>query len=240
LNWPIRYAEAVRWHAQGLPWWRSSPPRRLKDLRSGRRRRDEAVALTFDDGPDPTFTPQVLRVLSDLDVHATFFMCGLAAERDPALVRAVAEAGHTIGGHTWHHRDVRGLSSAAWEYEVDRTHRLLEQLSGREIRYFRPPWCEYDRAALDRLRARQLTPVLFSSSGGDWTTTDPASITTNVLRSLQPGAIVLLHDGCGDLLDPRSQPSADLQRDRSGTIEALPGIVAGVRAAGLDCTALPS
>jgi peptidoglycan-N-acetylglucosamine deacetylase len=202
--------------------------------------RDAEVALTFDDGPDPTFTPEVLRVLSDLDVRATFFMCGLAAEREPSLVRAVAEAGHTIGGHTWHHRDIRGLPPEAWEAEVDRTHRLLQELAGREIHYFRPPWCEYDRAALVRLRARQLTPVLFSASGGDWTTTDPAIIASNVLGSLQPGAIVLLHDGCGDLLDPEAPPSGHLQRDRSGTVAALPSIVEGVRAAGLRCTALPT
>jgi peptidoglycan-N-acetylglucosamine deacetylase len=235
-----RYAEGARWHLQGLPWWRAYPPRRVKDLHPRRSGGDHPVALTFDDGPDPTYTPQVLDVLDGLGVKATFFMCGLAAERHPQLVRAVAREGHTIGGHTWHHVGVRGMSPATWEAEVDRTHGLLEELTGRPIRYFRPPWCEYDPATIERLRARNLVPVLFSASGRDWETTEPGKIVESISEGLQPGAIVLLHDACGDVLRTDGEPPSGTVRDRSATVSALPMLVARIRAAGLSCSALPS
>jgi peptidoglycan-N-acetylglucosamine deacetylase len=212
----------------------------VKDLHPRRTGGDHPVALTFDDGPDPTYTPRILDVLDELGIRATFFMCGLAAERHPQLVRDVAGEGHTIGGHTWHHVDVRGLSPATWEAEVDRTHRLLEELTGRPIRYFRPPWCAYDTTTIDRLRARDLVPILFSASGRDWETTDPSAIADHVSDGLQPGAIVLLHDACGDLLTPGVDPPASTVTERAATVEALAIVVERIRRAGLRCAELPT
>jgi peptidoglycan-N-acetylglucosamine deacetylase len=234
-----RYVEGARWHLQGLSWWRAYPPRRVKDLHPRRSGAHHPVALTFDDGPDPTYTPQVLDVLDRLGVKATFFMCGLAAERFPQLVREVAREGHTIGGHTWHHIGVRGMSIATWEAEVLRTHRLLEDLTGRPVRYFRPPWCEYDPATIERLRAHDLVPILFSASGRDWETTDHTAVADSVSEGLQPGAIVLLHDACGDLLTPGAGPPAGTITERAATVEALPLVVERIRRAGLHCAELP-
>jgi peptidoglycan-N-acetylglucosamine deacetylase len=236
---PSEYAEAIRWRVEGLRWWHSSPPRRLKDLgpRGGRPAR--SVALTFDDGPDPVHTPQVLSTLADHDVRATFFLCGAAAEHHPELVRAITAEGHTIGGHTWHHVDVRGLSSAAWAREVDATHDLLAGLTGHPIRWFRPPWGDHDRAARRRLAERAIVPILFSSLGFDWLTDDADAIVGAVTDSLQPGAIVLLHDGCGDLLSPESRLPEGAPLDRTATVAALPRIIEAVEARGYGCVALP-
>jgi peptidoglycan-N-acetylglucosamine deacetylase len=224
-----------------LPGTRAFPPRRLKDLRPrGTGGDDDAIALTFDDGPDPDVTPSILATLSDRGVRATFFMCGLSAERHPDLVRAVAGEGHVIGGHTWHHLDVRTFSDEEWRSEIDRTHDLLRSLSRREVRYFRPPWLAIDDAAFPRLRQRHLIPVFASASGSDWLTDDPRAIERQVADELHKGAIVLLHDACGDLLPPGAQLPAGMVASRAATAAALPGILDAVRDAGVRCVALPS
>jgi peptidoglycan-N-acetylglucosamine deacetylase len=225
---------------KGSNWWRSFPPRRMKDLRPRRFGSDDTVALTFDDGPDPMATPAVLRSLADLGIKATFFMCGVAAQRHPDLVRRAADEGHTIGGHTWHHRDVRTLSDDTWRTEVDRTHELLESLTGTAVRYFRPPGGHYDRRTLQRLRERQLIPVLWSAHGLDWETDDAGLIASRVTEGLQPGAIVLLHDASGDLHLPGATLSERVVLDRTGTVNAIPLITRHLQQSGLRCVALPA
>lgn len=239
MRGPSRYTAAIRWRLEARPWWRSFPPLRLKDLPTSELLPTSSAAITFDDGPDPAYTPSILATLADRGVRATFFLCGLAAEREPDLVRDIAAEGHTIGGHTWHHVDVRGLEEDRWQREVLDTNHLLESLTGRPVRYFRPPWSAYDATTLERLARDQLLPVLFSSLGFDWSSDDPRAITYEVTRSLQPGAIVLLHDGCGDLLRSGDLLPADVIPDRSATVAALPGILDAVEAAGLRCVALP-
>jgi peptidoglycan-N-acetylglucosamine deacetylase len=233
-----RYAAAVRWRVEGLPWWRSFPPRRLKDIGDHRPNAASTVALTFDDGPDPAYTPPILATLSDRDVRATFFVCGLSAERHPELIRAIVAEGHTIGGHTWHHVDIRGSSDETWDREVDRTHRLIEAATGGPVRYFRPPWGEIDRVGIRRLEARRITPVLWSSHGFDWCTDDPSIIVDAVSRSLQPGAIVLLHDACGNLLTPGAELPPGTTEDRGPTVASLPRILDAIEATGRRCVPL--
>lgn len=227
-------------HIKASNWWRSFPPQRMKDLRPRRFGADDAIALTFDDGPDPIATPAVLRWLAELGVKATFFMCGAAAERHPDIVKRAADEGHTIGGHTWFHRDVRTLSDDAWRSEVDRTHELLASLTGTDVRYFRPPGGHYDRRTLSRLREQQLIPVLWSSHGLDWETGDSGQIASRVIEGLQPGAIILLHDASGDLLVPGATVPERVVLDRTGTVNSIPLISRHVHDAGLRFTALPA
>jgi peptidoglycan-N-acetylglucosamine deacetylase len=235
-----RFARAGLNRVRALPWARAFPPRRLKDFRPrGAGGRERSIALTFDDGPDPAVTPRILSSLSDEGVQATFFMCGLAAERHPDLVRAVSSEGHIIGGHTWHHLDIRGFCDDAWETEVDRTHRLLAAMTGQRVRYFRPPYMAYDATALRRLRERDILPVHASVSGDDWRTPDPHAIAQKIARELQPGSIVLLHDACGDLLNPEGELPAGVLRSREATATAVPMVIAAARAAGLECVTLP-
>lgn len=198
-----------------------------------------AVALTFDDGPDPVVTPRVLEILAARHVTATFFLCGFAVDRHPDVVRAIAAAGHTIGGHTWRHVDVRKLDDAAWQEEVDRTHERIEAVTGTPVRYFRPPWGQYDQPALDRLATRGLTPVLFSVIARDWDVIDPDVIVDSVLRALRPGAIALLHDACGDLLNPSIVLPPGTVTQRSATAAALPRIIETASTKGYGFVALP-
>jgi peptidoglycan-N-acetylglucosamine deacetylase len=233
-----RTAQKAKDRLLRLPGTRAFPPRRVKDLRPRRIARNDAIALTFDDGPDPDATPSILTTLSDRRVKATFFMCGLSAQRHPDIVRAVASEGHVIGGHTWHHLAVRAFSEDEWRTEIDRTHELLTSLTGQPVRYFRPPYMSIDRSAFPELQKRRLLPVFASASGADWLTEDPGSIATEVSRELHPGAIVLLHDACGDLLRPDAKLREGLVTTRAATAAALPIILDSVRDAGLRCVTL--
>jgi peptidoglycan-N-acetylglucosamine deacetylase len=235
-----RMARAGLDQVRALPWARAFPPRRLKDfLPRGVGGGEHSVALTFDDGPDPVVTPRILSALSDAGVRASFFMCGLAAERHPDVVRAVASEGHTVGGHTYHHLDIRGLSDEEWDDEVDRTHRLLEAITGQRVQHFLPPYMAYDTTSLRRLRERDVWPVDASVGGADWLTTDPRAIAQEVASELHPGSIVLLHDACGDLLRPDGELPAGVLRSREATASAVPMVIAAAHAAGLEFVTLP-
>ena len=179
----------------------------------------KVVALTFDDGPDPRWTPQILRILSERRAPGAFFMVGSMASQYPRLVRRVAAAGHGLGGHTWNHVSMRGLSATGWANEVTRTVRLLSRTPERDraIRCFRPPYHSYDSTVVSRLDADGLTTVTWSIDPQDWRRPGADAIVATVLEELTPGGIVVLHDGGGD---------------RSQTVEALPRIIRSVRARG--------
>ena len=189
-------------------WWAAVPARRLKDLDAGRTVPAKSVALTFDDGPDPVVTPRLLELLEKHSAPATFFMCGLAAQRHSDIVRSVAAAGHTIGGHSWDHRLLRGLSPAEWRRQIDDTHSLLEDLAGARVRWFRPPRGNSDRRTRETLRRRGVATVYWSAAGRDWSLRDPESIARAVLDDMDPGAIVLLHDAIADYLSADGQPTS--------------------------------
>jgi peptidoglycan-N-acetylglucosamine deacetylase len=221
-----------------LPGTRAFPPRRLKDLRSRGLASNDTIALTFDDGPDPEVTPRILSALSDHGAKATFFMCGLAAERHPDIVRAVAAEGHAIGGHTWHHLAVRDFSDEDWQDQIDRTHDLIASLTRRRVRLFRPPYMSIERSAFPELQKRRLLPVFASASGADWLTEDPDAIAKKVSRELHRGAIVVLHDACGDLLPPGAKLREGVVASRAATAAAVPIVLGSVRDMGLRCVTL--
>lgn len=181
-------------------WWAAVPPRRIKDLDATASPSGGTIALTYDDGPDPVVTPRLLELLDSHSAHATFFMCGLAAKRHPDVVRTVAAAGHAIGGHSWDHRLIRGLTEPEWRRQVDDTHRLLEDLSGGPVRWFRPPRGNTDRHTREALRRRGVATVYWSASGRDWVLRAPEAIAGAVLADVDSGAIVLLHDAIADFL----------------------------------------
>ena len=224
-----QFRERVR----AAPWWVAVPARRIKDLAPGRSSLAHSVALTFDDGPDPVVTPRLLELLESQSVRATFFMCGLAAQRHPDLVRNVAAAGHTVAGHSWDHRQIFRLPAHEWRRQIDDTHRLLEDLSDRPIRWFRPPRGRTDRFTRETLRQRGVTTVHWSASGQDWKLREPEAIAGEVLADLEPGAIVLLHDAIGDFLSTAGPPPS-----QEPTIEATDLILRVVKDEGLEPVAL--
>jgi peptidoglycan/xylan/chitin deacetylase (PgdA/CDA1 family) len=219
------HRDELRRRAAATAWLRWVPPHHLKDLVGARSTVPSVIAVTFDDGPDPQFTPPLLRVLARHDARATFFMCGLAAARHPAIVRAVVSEGHTVGAHGWDHRPVRSLTADEWDRQIMRPLEVLGELTGRQVRWFRPPWGAVDRTTVDTLRRRGVTTMLWSAEGLDWRLNDPADIVDTAERHLGPGGVVLLHDAAGDLLrEDTASGTAVLppgaHADRSATIAA--------------------
>ena len=195
-----------------------APVRRIGDLPgSGVGPADKVVALTFDDGPDPNFTPKVLDVLAQYQVPATFFMLGWEAAASPDLVRRIAAAGDGVGNHTWNHRDLTRLDEAGMAVQVDRTEALLSSETGWTVTCIRPPQGHENPGVVRRLSERGLTTVLWSADTRDWTRPGTDTIVRRALADLSPGTIVLLHDGGGD---------------RGETLAALPRIIESVRSQG--------
>jgi peptidoglycan/xylan/chitin deacetylase (PgdA/CDA1 family) len=150
-----------------------------------------AVAITFDDGPDPRTTPRVLEVLEDFGARATFFMVGESAARAPALVREVAAAGHAIGNHSWSHPPFPAISGR------ERRRQLRDcatALAPHGLKLFRPPYGKQNLASrLDAL-ALGYRVVTWNVNPRDYQEADRGVLATKLLGGIRPGSIVLLHD----------------------------------------------
>lgn len=195
----------------------------------GKPKRPPAVALTFDDGPWPRTTLQVLRILEDRHVKATFFMVGYLMERYPELVRRVERAGMTIGTHSWVHpyrTPFVDLTPHRIQTEIERPADLLRRRFDLRSTLFRAPGGSYDRHVVRVARSAGMRVVQWSVDPADYRdSATPGEIAQRVLRAVRPGSIVLLHDGGGN---------------QSATVAALPRIIRGIRAMGLDLIAIPT
>lgn len=189
------------------------------------------AALTFDDGPDPKFTPRVLDVLAGLHAPATFFVVGRRARQHPDLVRRMIAEGHAVGSHSDSHPDPGGLPPGKAARDYWRGRRAVETVIGRSTSLFRPPMGMVDLPQAIVIRALRLRPWLWSLDTLDWRVgATPQSILDRVGRP-KPAEVILLHDANADGLG---------ESDRSATVAALPGIVERIRDCGLLLTTLPS
>ena len=187
--------------------------------RDGRR-----LALTFDDGPDPEWTPRVLDALGAAGVRATFFLVGERAARAPGVVRRMAAEGHEIGNHSWSHRSLWLCGPRATAAEIARAHEGLGALAGAPPRHFRPPWGMVNAAMFPALR-RVGERCVFWSIQPEGRRPAPASRqVAHVLDRAQPGAIVDLHDAEGS-------PAAPAR-----LLHALPPLLDGLRERGYTLT----
>ena len=186
---------------------------------------ERAVALTFDDGPSPRYTPQILAVLRRLHVPATFFAIGSQADEYPELVEAELLAGMTVENHSYDHsQPFAQLPARLVDEEIALGLRSLRRL-GADATLFRPPGGSVTPEVVRAARSRGERTVLWSVDPGDWRRgARPRALVRKVLAAVRPGSIVLLHDGGGD---------------RSATVAALPAIVKGIRRLGLELVALP-
>ena len=153
------------------------------------------VCLTFDDGPDPVYTPAILDLLAMHKIRASFFVLGEAAERFPRLVERMLSEGHTVGNHTYCHRHPWMISPGRSRYEVARVSEAIQKITGHPPRWFRPPHGRLRRAMLKQVQAENMTTVLWSHSIIDW---GPMGTETGVaqrLHDIKFGDIVLMHDG---------------------------------------------
>lgn len=183
-------------------------------------RGDRRVALTFDDGPDPEFTPRVLDLLAAAGVAGTFFLVGERAARAPHTARAIAAAGHEIGSHGWSHASLWRCGPRRTEREIGRAQHVLATLTGTPPKLFRPPWGMVNAAMFPTLRRHGQRCVLWSIQPEGRRPAAVEAQVHHVLRRAHPGAIVDLHDAEGT-------PGAPER-----LCEALPRMIDGLRQAG--------
>ena len=156
--------------------------------------RKKRVALTFDDGPHAVYTAQILQILYEYGVMATFFVVGYNAERYPELLRAQFDLGHEIGNHTYSHT-VSGKSSLEKiEEEIKTTDRVISSVTGAVPTLFRPPEGKAGRELLDFVRRLGKTAVIWDVDTRDWAHTSPEKIAENVKKNVHDGSVILMHD----------------------------------------------
>jgi peptidoglycan/xylan/chitin deacetylase (PgdA/CDA1 family) len=155
------------------------------------------IALTFDDGPDPLWTPRIADALAARGVRATFFLVGQRADAHPTAVRAIVEAGHEIASHGWSHRNLWFCGPRGTADEVRRAQDRLAELSGATPRFFRPPWGMVNAALFGVLRRAHLSCVFWSIQPEGLRPQRPDAQTAYVIARAHAGAIVDLHDADG-------------------------------------------
>lgn len=153
------------------------------------------VALTFDDGPYPPYTQDLLKVLESRQVPATFFVVGNNASRYPEVVRLVGSKGHEIALHAGEHKDLLKLDRAELAGNIAFGKKVLEELTGKPVKYMRPPHGFRDWLVMDEVSKAGLQVVNWSIIPRDWTNPGARVIAERVCKEAKPGAIVLLHDG---------------------------------------------
>lgn len=183
------------------------------------------VALTFDDGPTPPNTDQILNVLKAHGVPATFFVNGKLADRFPETLRRIVQEGHTLGNHTYTHLFLYLKSKRRIEREIDRTQDAIERAAGVRPRVFRAPYGVRWFGLFRVLRRRGMCSVQWSGTGYDWIEKNTAEdIARKALKNLRDGSVILLHDGCG-----AREPG---EVDHSTTVAALPAMIEEIQRRG--------
>ncbi|HEV2237973.1 MAG TPA: polysaccharide deacetylase family protein [Ktedonobacterales bacterium] len=184
------------------------------------------VALTFDDGPSPDQTANILTTLEQYHAPATFFVVGASARDRPALIQREAADGFTIAMHTWDHPYMTGLAPASRAWELAATAQAIHNDLGPNycLPYWRPPFGDYNSDILAQTQGMGLATVTWSVDPADYNAPGVQTIVDRVLASAQPGSIILLHDG---------------YFFRWQTAQALPAIITGLRAKGFTLATLP-
>ncbi len=174
------------------------------------------IALTFDDGPYPVASAELLAVLAAAHVHATFFLIGRDAEQYPGVVRAIAAAGNEIADHTQTHPNLTALDAAGVRAELQTGAATLARIADQPSvhRLFRPPHGRYDRTTLTAAQAAGFDTILWTDDPGDWRNVPPAALLAHVTRFATAPEILLLHSG------------------RDATIAMLPALIERFRQAG--------
>lgn len=159
------------------------------------------LALTFDDGPNPAWTPRLLEILARHDVRATFFLLGSRAQTEPTLVRQIAAAGHLIGNHSWSHPNLALASASRIKEELSRTSQTLEEITGAPVRFFRPPFGARRPEVLRTARRLGMVPVMWNAMTSDWENPSAEAIAGRLIRAIDTlarqgrAANIVLHDG---------------------------------------------
>jgi peptidoglycan/xylan/chitin deacetylase (PgdA/CDA1 family) len=183
---------------------------------------EHEVALTFDDGPSPVYTEQILGLLKKYNAKATFFVLGRKVEQYPKIIKTMLEEGHEVGNHTYDHPHLNQTAKPKCEQELERTDMDLDLLGcGDKPDLVRPPYSAYDKQLTSYLTHTNRALVLWSLDSGDWKGLDAKTIEHNVLDRVKNGSIIVFHDS-----DEKDQA------DRRPTVEALKVILPALQARG--------
>jgi peptidoglycan/xylan/chitin deacetylase (PgdA/CDA1 family) len=208
----FRYLKPFDWYARIKGVYRYDAANGI--LRQGASAK-RVVALTFDDGPHEQ-TPQLLDILRARGARATFFVVGDNVVKWPATAKRIVAEGHEIASHARNHLALPTLRDDQVRNEVINNNIVVKRIAGVEMRCFRPPYGRYDDRVLKVAREAGLVTVLWSNNTGDWKARDPQWLVRRVTSDLQPGDIILMHE-C-----------------HPNTLEAMPGILAEIRAKGYE------
>ncbi|NYE73005.1 peptidoglycan/xylan/chitin deacetylase (PgdA/CDA1 family) [Microlunatus parietis] len=165
------------------------------------RTRAPEIVLTFDDGPDPVGTEQVMTALADRNATATFFVLGTRSRRHPSLLAEIVAAGHEIGLHGPDHQPLPRFDASATERRTADAAKELADLTGRELRWFRPPYGRQTLPNWRGIRAAGLMPVFWGPTTWDWRDLPQQERVAKAQQGARPGAILLGHDGFAGTLD---------------------------------------
>ncbi|MGW6458019.1 polysaccharide deacetylase family protein [Streptomyces sp. NPDC055078] len=198
--------QAVRASAYRLqPMTAHNPPRMRRALPPVRKRpflrlpqSGRTMVLTFDDGPDPRYTPHILRTLRRYDVRAMFFVCGEMVTEHPDLLRRVADDGHVIGNHSWSHPLIPRLPPSGIRRELGRTSEVIEKVLGTPPLWYRAPFGAWNRHSFEIGAELGMEPLAWTVDTLDWTEPGTGTIVSRVLDGAGPGVVVLSHDAGGD------------------------------------------
>lgn len=179
------------------------------------------IALTFDDGPNPPYTNQILDILKKEVICATFFVCGANAKRHPDIIKRIASEGHQVGNHTYYHHRLPTLLGLNYP-EIEETQKLINHLTGQKQKLFRPPWGHMPFWLKSKLEKNgyKIIPYEFE---GDWdlkkNNMTSEEIVQKVIKNTKNNSIILLHDG----------HNIDQNANREQTAKALPKIISSFK-----------
>ena len=189
---------------------------------------DKVVYLTYDDGPDPRFTPALLKVLDKHDVKATFFMNGVKIGWKPELARQVFDAGHIVGNHGFPHFHASVLEHDEIKFFIEKTDKLIKEVTGQDEIIYRAPFGDMAPSNIQYLCEAGRDSASYDMIGYDWDEQNPDEIVKNIMSTLVPGGVILMHDS-----------SERLEDDRMGTVEATNRLIPLLRKKGYRFATVP-
>lgn len=176
------------------------------------------VALTFDDGPSPIYTPQILKILKENGVHATFFVVAGNAKAHPELLKEIVANGNAVGNHSMTHPMLTRMSNKQLQYQIVKSKEIIQKIIGKPPVCFRPPFGVTNKHIKSIIQANNMVQVPIGYNTFDYNSPGVQKIVNAVLQHAHSGQVFLLHDG---------------YKHRQQTVQALPEIIKGIRAKGL-------
>jgi peptidoglycan-N-acetylglucosamine deacetylase len=187
------------------------------------------LALTYDDGPNDPYTWRVLEMLEHHGVKATFFLIGQFVQQKPDIARALVEAGHAIGSHTWDHPNLIFCPTSEVRRQLEQAQKAIFDATGVKPNLFRPPFGGRRPTTLRTVRASGLLPIMWNVTCYDWKATSARQIVAHAERRIRGGDVILLHDG----------GYGRMGADRSRTVEASDHILTRYKGEGYEFVTIP-